>query len=64
MLTGHLVPVSRVDREQHESDKWHAAYDALKDAHDIQSRVLERAQITAEVTDKVTKAVHSLLGRD
>lgn len=62
ILLGQLVPSSRVSRAQAEADKWHKAYDALNDAHETQSRMLDRAQISAEITDKVMDAVRAIQG--
>jgi len=59
IITGYLVPASRIDQVQRDADKWHAAFDSLKEAHEIQTKTLERIQITAEVTDRVMRGIHS-----
>ncbi len=59
ILMGHLVPASRIDLVQREAEKWHDAFDSLKEAHEIQTKTLERIQITAEVTDRVMRGIHS-----
>lgn len=57
VLLGKLVPVSRVDKAEKEAATWKQSYDSMKAAFDAQSKLLERQQLTAEITDKVMAAV-------
>lgn len=66
--TGRVVPATRmeaaareaekrVEAAAREAEKWRAAYDAITKAHDQQARLLDRLQMSAEITDNVMRAL-------
>jgi hypothetical protein len=50
-----------VDKAQQEAVTWKASHDSIKAAFDGQTKLLERQQLTAEITDKAMTAVRELL---
>jgi len=63
VLTGGLVPVSRVEAAEADAQRWKEAHNKLHEAHEIQTHTLERAQLTAEITDKVMAGIQSTMSR-
>lgn len=51
----------RAERAEKEAATWKASHDSIKAAFDGQTRLLERQQLTAEITDKAMTAVRELL---
>lgn len=54
IVMGKLVPGSRVDKAELEAATWKRAYED-------QAKLLERQQLTADITDKVMAAVRDQL---
>lgn len=49
------------DKAEKEADTWHASHDSIKAAFDGQTKILERQQLTADITDKAMAAVREML---
>lgn len=62
VLTGKLVPSSKVHDQAKETEKWKASYEELKASADHNHRMLERLVFSADVTDKVMAAVRKEFG--
>lgn len=52
---------SRVEKAQREADTWHATADSIKSAFDSQTKIVERQQLSAEITDKLMTVVDERL---
>lgn len=68
VILGVLVPASRVtkaetrvEKAEKEAATWKASYDSIKTAFEAQAKLLERQQLTAEITDKAMTAVRDML---
>jgi hypothetical protein len=60
-LSGKLVPVARVEKAEREALTWKQSHDSIKAAFDAQTSLLERQQLTADITDKVMALVRDQL---
>lgn len=52
---------AKAEKAEREAATWKASHDSIKAAFDGQARLLERQQLTAEITDKAMTAVRELL---
>lgn len=52
---------AREEKARKEADTWHASHDSIKDAFDGQTKILERQQLTAEITDRLMSVVDERL---
>lgn len=59
IVTGKLVPSSKVEERQREIEKWKASYEELKTSSNRQEKLLERIVLTADVTERVMSQVRS-----
>jgi len=53
---------SAVEKAEEVAATWKASHDSIKVAFDGQTALLERQQLTAEITDKAMQAVKEMLG--
>lgn len=51
----------KAEKAEREAATWKASHDSIKAAFDGQAKLLERQQLTAEITDKAMTAVRELL---
>lgn len=62
ILLGKLVPASQVTRAEKEAEAWKTSYEQLRQSSDQQVRMLDRLQLSAEITDKVMQAIGHTAG--
>lgn len=52
---------SRAEKANKEAQTWRASHDSIKAAFDGQTKILERQQLTAEITDRLMSVVDERL---
>lgn len=62
ILLGKLVPVSQLERAEKEADTWRATSEQQRQSLEQKDRLLERSQLSAEITDKVMQAIEHRAG--